>query len=83
MTVLKDRGLTEGPVDDLARKSFAGMAHFAGTGPHNANCSQCQNWDVSQQKSGAARCTKYQRITGLPGPMVPDCAQACKYFEAR
>jgi hypothetical protein len=83
MTVLKDRGLTKGPVDDLARQSFAGMAHFAGTGPTGSSCSKCQNWDFVNQKAGSARCKKYQNITGKPGSTVPDSARGCKYFEAR
>jgi hypothetical protein len=86
MTILKELGLFEGPVDKLARQSFSGMAHFAGTGPRGATCKQCRLWDNDPVKSPdapKAQCKKYQQITNHPGNEVPSIAAACKYFEAR
>ena len=82
MTILKERGFTEGPVDALARQSFAGMAHFAGTGKGD-RCMQCVHWDRENVRLGAAKCWKYQRLTNKPGAAVPGEASSCKYFERR
>jgi hypothetical protein len=84
--ILKQRGLFEGPVDKLARQSFAGMAHFAGTGPRGATCKQCKLWNYDPIKSPdetKARCWKYKQITNHNGGLVPSVALACKYFEPR
>lgn len=96
MTLFKDviqEHLTSSPVDTLARQSYSGMAHFAGTGPHLKTCRECIFWDHGQYdyraKNGKyngqikpARCKKYRQITNQPGDEVPDEAAACKYFDA-
>lgn len=86
MTILKEQGFTKGATDKLARQTFSGMAHFAGTGPHGKICKQCKLWDYDPIKSPdetKARCKKYKALTNKVGNMVPRDAQACKHFENR
>lgn len=83
MTILKDFGLHASPVDQLARRSFPGMAHFAGTGPDGLTCRQCANWDCKSPDEPKAACKKYKRMTNRPGNQVPREASACKYFVQR
>lgn len=84
--------LTAGPVDTLARASYPGMAHFAGTGPHGSTCRECIFWEHGphdyRAKNGKhrgliepARCRKYRAITLHQGDKIPDEAAACKYFD--
>lgn len=84
--------LTAGPVDTLARASYPGMAHFAGTGPHGKTCRECIFWNHVlydyRAKNGKfrglilpANCKKYKQITQSVGDKVPDDAGSCKYFE--
>jgi hypothetical protein len=95
MTLFKDpiQGyLTAGPCDGMARATFAGMAHFAGTGPELKTCRECQHWDhggphdyyAKRGKFGGlikpARCRKYGALTNAAGDKVPDDAPACKHF---
>lgn len=95
MTLFKEAlqdHLTPAPVDDLARASYAGMAHFAGTGPAGKTCRECAFWAHGpydyRAKVGKYRgliepatCNKYRRITTRTGSKVPDDAMACRYFE--
>jgi hypothetical protein len=78
--------------DRLSRSSFAGMAHFAGTGPAGSTCRECRFWQHVQygyhsrvgKYHGLIKpcaCAKYRSITGRAGALVPDDAMACKYFE--
>ena len=75
-----------------ARMTQPGQAHFAGTGPANMTCRQCEHWDHKsyeyRSKSGKFRglikpacCRKFKALTGMSGAPVPDDAPACKYFE--
>ncbi len=84
--------LTASPVDALARASYPGMAHFAGTGPHGKTCRECGFWAHGphdyRSKNGKYRgliepatCNRYRAITMQVGDKVPDDAAACKYFE--
>jgi hypothetical protein len=78
--------------DRLSRSSFAGMAHFADTGPAGRTCRECRFWQHVQygyhSRVGKyhglikpSACAKYRAITGRAGAPVPDDAMACKYFE--
>jgi hypothetical protein len=78
--------------DRVFRSSFAGMAHFADTGPAGRTCRECQFWQHTSydyhSKAGKyhglikpSACAKYKAITGRVGAPVPDDAMACKYFE--
>lgn len=84
--------LTAAPIDVLARASYPGMAHFAGTGPHGSTCRECIFWAHGphdyRAKGGKYRgliepatCKKYQQIVMQQGSKVPDDAAACKYFD--
>lgn len=80
MSILKERGLFEGPVDKLARQSFPGMAHFAGTSP-TGTCRECEFWERTKiDNKDRAACRKYQQITNQRGANVPGSASACKYY---
>jgi hypothetical protein len=90
MTVLKTNHLTAAPIDGAARESFAGMAHFAGTGPQFTKCRHCSHFESEpppkkKAKPGPpkpATCRKYREITGNTGAKVPAEAASCKYYEA-
>jgi hypothetical protein len=77
----------------LARDTFPGMAHFAGTGPAGLSCRVCTNWSIGSQdwyasggKHGGAPkprgCRAFSKFTmGRDGAKVPHDAKACKHFE--
>jgi hypothetical protein len=78
--------------EDQIRRTFAGMAHFAGTGPAGKTCRECVFWNWSregyygQKKFGGTlkpqRCLRYSQLSnGRQGETIPSNAQACKYFE--
>jgi hypothetical protein len=95
MSLFKDSiqdHLTAGPVDQQARATYPGMAHFAGTGPHLATCRECLFWEHGthdyRAKNGKwrgliepAACRKFRTFTGQRGDKIPDDAAACKYFD--
>jgi hypothetical protein len=83
MSVLKERGFTAAPADKLARQSFPGMAHFAGTSPTgDGTCRECKSWDREHPNNqGAATCHKFRQLTNQRGGNVPSNALACKYFD--
>ena len=86
MTVLKELGLFEAPIDKLARQSYAGMAHFAGTGPEGATCNRCMHYDYDPIKNSGMMerpCKQFQRLTGKLGKSVPALASACRHFEPK
>lgn len=72
------------------RRTFPGMAHFAGTGPAGETCRGCEFWKHDRQyyskighKGGLIRpapCTKYREMMGDWGNSIPDDAPSCKYF---
>ncbi|RWP64141.1 hypothetical protein [Mesorhizobium sp.] len=67
--------------DKLAR-TVPGMAHFAGTGPVGATCSECDFWrQFGNQKKPS--CEKFRLITGHSGKPVPGFTPACRYFNKR
>jgi hypothetical protein len=91
MTVLPDDHLTTAPIDRVARETFPGQAHFAGTGPSFTTCRECAFWDNRRDyhsKRGKnrglikpARCRKFRALTGTNGAKIPDDAPACRHFE--
>ena len=66
------------------RKTYAGQAHFAATGPEGKTCRLCKYWiSEGYAASGilkSARCMKYRELTGKSGERFPHSALACKYF---
>jgi len=84
--------LTPGPFDRMAKDTFPGQAHFAGTGPELKTCRECAHWDHAgahdyRSKRGMfsgliqpARCRQFKELTGTHGDKVPDDAAACKHF---
>jgi hypothetical protein len=83
--------LTRAPCDGMARETYPGMAHFAGTGPKSATCRQCEHWDhghsyyARRGKFGGlikpARCRKFRALTNADGGRVPGDSAACRHFE--
>ena len=72
------------------KKTHAGMAFFADSGPAAMTCLKCRFWSDGAPgkeptpKQKTACCTEYTRLTqGKKGPKVPSSASACKYFEGR
>jgi hypothetical protein len=64
------------------RQTFAGMAHWAGTGPRGKHCNECQFWDHPRTKQRYA-CHRFFELTGRHGPRVPAGAVACRHFQSR
>jgi hypothetical protein len=64
--------------DEQARRTFAGMAHLAGTGPTGATCRTCVHWATRFWSGGDrtdARVTDFKREVG--GQLRNRC---CKKF---
>ena len=68
-----------GKLEGLIDLTFAGMAHFAGTGPSDQCCGGCRHWagTATRQK---APCGKFKAMTSRTGRDVPRSAKACKHF---
>jgi len=89
--------LTKGYGDALARQinsTVPGMAHWAGSGPADADCSQCKFFGYAQSMRNAAgeiitskfrktACGKFHELTGKHGPDIRGSAKACRHFEPR
>lgn len=73
-------------------QTHAGMAHFAGSGPDDKTCRECEHWGHQNPPSRTssktlmggelndAICIKAKSMMGLKTPRVPHDARACKYF---
>ena len=84
MAILKELGLFETPTDKLARQSYAGMAHFAGTGPDGKYCGDCRHLDRGKGPGKLEYpCSKFKALTGKIGRSVPVSAASCRHFEAK
>src|SRR5262245_56405180 len=89
--------LTDGYAPEVAsqiRKTHAGMASWAATGPFGATCRECQHHGCWKQVRNACgdvvktvfqpnRCGMFQQLTGKLGAKVPPHAEACRYFVRR
>lgn len=62
--------------------SYAGMAHFAGSGPRDRSCCACAFWDGLPNVKHA-HCRMFTKLMDREGPKVPRHAASCKYFEAK
>lgn len=81
-------------LEDKRRRTWPGMAHWAGTGPTGKTCRMCNSWTGCGVESGyyanggkhkgavkPRPCEKYQELmAGETGPAIPHETQACKYF---
>ena len=79
----RSSGLSRDPMDNLAERSWEGMAHFAGTGPRDKTCGTCKHWGDGtgeKQKAQQRACSKFTRMTGMNTKHVPRWAEACKYY---
>jgi hypothetical protein len=79
-------------LERIRRQTYAGMAHWAGSGPSDKTCRECVYWvhyhNQYHSKNGPyqgklqdARCTKYLDLMGHVGMAFPDDAKACMFFE--
>jgi hypothetical protein len=85
--------LTAGFGHELAgqiRRSHAGMAHFADTGPAGTTCGACVFLDDKfvgkprkERRLQQPGCRKYFQLTGWHGGTVPTSTPSCRYFEAK
>jgi hypothetical protein len=84
--------LTAAPLDQIARATHPGMAHFAGSGPELKTCRDCKFWEHDRHNYYAKRgkhhgrarpatCRKFRQLTNAAGTAIPDDAAACRYFE--
>ena len=68
------------------RRSHAGMAHFAGTGPKGAICKECAFFCFDKESPRKEQpCRKYSEMASgkkVKGK-IPYNTAACKYYEAR
>lgn len=65
-------------------ETYAGMAHFAASGPPGKTCRECALYDVERGAEGnllLSRCSKFESMTGKRGQRYVHHALACKYFE--
>jgi hypothetical protein len=67
----------EPELHDSIKETFAGMAHFAGSGPAGFRCRECEHWATHHLSKP---CRKFKRLTGRKARPVPGAAAACKYF---
>lgn len=70
--------------------SYAGMAHFANTGPDGETCRFCVHFKDDgyyaerSHHQGAlkpGKCSKYKALMGKWGGSIPHTASACRHFE--
>ena len=66
------------------RETPPGMAHWAGSGPVGAKCTDCRHLDLAKDsKIEKARCLKYALLMRRLGKKFSKRTAACKYFDAR
>lgn len=89
-----DSHLTTGfdrTTESALRRTYAGQAHFAATGPDGKTCRECEHWRGGEYYAvrcmggsnlKPAPCRKRQRLmnTSTRKP-VPHNAAACRFFE--
>jgi len=81
------------PLDQKARITHKGMAHFAGTGPPRKLCQSCAHMRavIPQGKAKALKagvnltpyrgqCLKFKELTGRKGPVFPVRTPACRHY---
>lgn len=84
VAMLGTKGLTQETTEQ--RKTYPGMAYFAGTGPVGMTCEKCQFYGYARETRRGDRmrtvsgCRKFWDLTGHPGPSFTRDAVACKYF---
>lgn len=58
---------------EAARRTYRGMASFAGSGPLWKSCGQCEHYTKD--------CAQYRRMMNVrQGPRFPADTPSCKYF---
>ena len=73
-------------LEQQVRRTPAGMAHWANTGPVGATCKQCaHHGDIAGDdgRSRRNRCSKYRALTSNIGGVVPSDTPACRHFLVR
>jgi hypothetical protein len=88
MTLLsKTSGLAKTDVDRLADQTHTGQAHFAGTGPADAQCDGCFFFRPERvnktdlfARPPSGRCAKHAELMRRQGPKFPGSARACRYY---
>lgn len=94
--LIASKNLTKahGELQQNISQTYAGMAHFAGTGPRNASCRGCAHWIYSEAERlvfrrdpdtkvlKLRRCHKFQRMTQCENARaVPHFALACRHYD--
>lgn len=70
--------------DQAARKTYVGMAHFAGTGPAGKTCRTCTHFAPAFKGRSRNRvCHRFKELTGKWGDSIPAKALACKHYEEK
>lgn len=67
-------------------ETYAGMAHFAGTGPLGKTCGDCCHFERQKSRKTAfmtieAACTKTRERGPRYVKPIPSSAAACTYFD--
>jgi hypothetical protein len=86
--------LTAGYTPELAammRAPVSGQAHWAGSGPAGETCGHCAHLGYFEQVRNSAGdnvysrhrtgCSKFFRLTGDHGAVIPPGTGACRHFE--
>ena len=85
--------LVEDATGRASFQTYAGQAHFAGTGPAGKTCRECLFWvpapGLSKHAYGngigrelkPCRCQRRMQLVGGVGKEVPHDARACRHFE--
>lgn len=94
--LIASKNLTKahGDLHDSITKTYAGMAHFATTGPIHTTCRTCTHWIYSEAEKlvfrrdpdtkvlKPRRCHKFQRMTQCENARaVPHFALPCRHYE--
>lgn len=68
--------LTPASYDNSFRRTFLGMAHIAGTGPHGKECGECAFFVLSKKDEGSCS----YRIPNKAKRNFPKQAASCRFF---
>jgi hypothetical protein len=86
--------VTDPELDHLVKATPPGMAHWAGTGPANTTCEQCQSFgyeapirnglgDTISTKSQPKSCRRFFQLMRQHGkPLLPS-TPSCRHFEPK
>jgi len=82
----------EPQLEQQIRRTYDGMAHWAGSGPEGATCGDCVFWGYTKETNNFGysisprrvhKCRRFLELTKKHGASIPASAGACRHFQPK